>query len=70
MTRICSVFGQIEGVVADAMVEEGKARYIPPEQIPISARYNDAGERAICALVFPSPGVEAEFDFRVEELRA
>lgn len=68
-TNICSIFGQIEGVVADAMVAEGVVRRIEPDMIPPSVRYNEKGERAHCALVF-SPETERAFDERVRRLRA
>lgn len=68
-TNICSIFGQIEGVVADAMVQEGLVRRIEPEDIPATARYNEAGERAHCALVFTIE-TERAFDKRVRDLRA
>lgn len=68
-TNVCSIFGQIEGVVANAMVEEGLVRRIEPDDIPPSVRYNDKGERAHCALVF-STETERAFDLRVAKLRA
>ena len=68
-TNICSIFGQIESVVADLMTQEGKVTKIEPYMIPATARYNDRGEIAHCALVF-SPEAEQEFDRRVAELRA
>jgi hypothetical protein len=68
-TKICSIFGQIEGVVANAMAAEGRVKLISPDMIPPTARYNDKGERAHCALVF-TPATEREFDRRVAELMA
>jgi hypothetical protein len=68
-THIISVFGQIAGIVADAMVVEGKAKRIEPDDIPISVRYNKAGEKAHCALVV-SNEAEAEFDRRRAQLSA
>lgn len=67
-TNICSIFGQIEGVVADAMVKEGTVSRIAPEMIPPTVRFNDKGECAHCALVF-TPEAEREFDRRVAILR-
>lgn len=68
-TQICSIFGQIQGVVADALVAEGKANRIAPEDIPVTARYDEHGTRAHCALVM-TRDVSAEFDRRVAALRA
>lgn len=68
-TNICSIFGQIESVVADQMVAEGHVHRISVEDIPPTARYNDAGEIAHCALVF-TPEMERLFDQRVRNLRA
>lgn len=68
-TNICSIFGQIPGVIADAMVAEGKVRRIEPDAIPVTARYDEHGTRAHCALVF-TPDTEREFDKRVRDLSA
>jgi hypothetical protein len=69
-TNTISVFGQIEGVVADAMAAAGKVvMRIPFEDIPPTVAYNKAGERAHCALVL-TPDMEHEFDQRVRKLRA
>lgn len=67
-TSICSIFGQIESVVADAMVKEGLCNKIDRDMIPESVRWNDRGEIAYCALVF-TPEAERIFDRRVRELR-
>lgn len=67
-TSIVSIFGQIEGVVADAMAAEGLCHQIPLDMIPPTVRYDDLGRPAHCALVF-TPETEAEFDRRVRELR-
>lgn len=40
--NIFSVFGQIEGVVADMMAAEG-VRKIEPDLIPATVLFNDAG---------------------------
>jgi hypothetical protein len=68
-TKIVSIFGQIEGVVAHAMATEGKVHLISPNLIPPTALWDDAGQRASCALVF-TPDAEREFDRRVAALRA
>lgn len=68
-TEIYSVFGQIEGVIADAMVAEGKASRIEPDMIPETVRWNDKGTKAHCALVM-NRQESAEFDRRVAALYA
>lgn len=68
-TKICSIFGQIEGVVADAMVAEGIVRKIEWEDIPASVRYDGAGRQAHCALIFTDAS-ERQFNKRVRDLRA
>lgn len=69
-TTIFSVFGQIEGVVADAMcAEQPSIHRIEFENIPPSVRYNDAGVSAHCALVM-TPEQERDYDRRVADLRA
>lgn len=66
--EIKSIFGQIEGVIADAMAAEGKVHKILPEDIPPTVRWNEKGELAHCALVF-APRTEREFNERVMMLR-
>lgn len=68
-TRIVSIFGQIEGVVADAMAAEKLVTRINVEDIPPTARWDKAGTLAHCALVF-TPETERAFDERVRKLRA
>lgn len=68
-TKIASIFGQIESVVADMMVTEGKCHKIPTDLIPATVRWDDSGRLAHCALVF-TPKTEREFDERVAALRA
>lgn len=68
-TQIFSIFGQIETVVADAMAAEGLCRKIDRDMIPPTARFDDKGNVASCALVL-SPELEAVFNRRVAELYA
>jgi hypothetical protein len=69
-TNIVSVFGQIEGVVADAMTQEQPSIHrIEPDMIPPTVRYDDQGRRAHCALVL-TPEQERDFDRRVAALYA
>jgi hypothetical protein len=68
-TEIYSIFGQIEGVIADEMSKSGKVRAIDWADIPEPMRFDDRGRRAHCALIMNR--VEAaEFDRRVAALRA
>lgn len=50
-TKIYSIFGQIEGCVADAMIDESKCLKIATPDIPVTARYDNKGRLAHCALV-------------------
>lgn len=68
-TEIKTIYGQIEGVVAHAMATEGKVNLIGVQYLPPGHHINDAGEPAVCALVF-TPEAEREFDERVKLLRA
>ena len=68
-TKIISVFGQIEGVVADAMAEEGLVTRIEQRLIPPTVLFNDSGTMAHCALVL-TEAQERMFDQRVAALRA
>lgn len=68
-TTIYSVYGQIEGVVADAMVTEGTCRSIEFDMMPNSQKFNEQGERAHCALIM-TPDNYNEYMERVRALRA
>lgn len=68
-SEIYSIFGQIEGVVADAMAAEGKVSKIQAADIPASALYDERGRKAHCALVM-NRQQSAEFDRRVAALYA
>jgi hypothetical protein len=73
-TQIYSIFGQIEEVVAQAMVDEGVATKIPYDHIPGSARYQrnpltGQDEQAKFAIVLPSNLVNV-FEARIAALRA
>lgn len=67
-TKICSIFGQIEGVVADGMAKEGLVLRIERDMIPPTARWDEQGRLAHCALVF-TRDTEKLFDQRVADLR-
>lgn len=68
--KVYSIFGQINSMVADAMIKEKwVVGVIKGDAIPLSVRYNEFGERAHCALIM-TKGQSEEFDRRVRELRA
>jgi hypothetical protein len=68
-TETFSVFGQIEAVIAEAMIEKYGLYRIPAADIPASVAVNDAGTRARFAVVMPT-NLLPEFNRRVAELRA
>lgn len=69
-TRIYSIFGQIEGVVADEMVaaKGSKIKRVDFDSIPSGYRYQ-GGLKAVCALVMTKKEAR-EFERRVATLRA
>lgn len=69
-TKIFSIFGQIEKVVADAMIEEsgGRLKRIEPDMIPATALYNEQDQRAHYAIVLSNEEA-LTFDRRVRQLR-
>ena len=68
-TKIYSIFGQVEAVVAENMIAEFGACKIEPQDIPETAAVNEAGDRAKFAVVVPAHRVE-EFERRIADLRA
>lgn len=69
-TQIYSIFGQIDGVVAEAMASEGKVRRIERDMIPPTARFDEAtGREALFAIVM-SDEYLMEYNDRVNKLRA
>ena len=73
-TQIFSIFGQIEEVVAQAMIDEGVANKIPFAHIPAEARYQTnpltgQEETAKFAVVMPAALVNV-FNARIAALRA
>lgn len=68
-TEIYSVFGQIEGVVADAMAEEGLVHKIARDMMPATARFDDQGRVAHCAIILNSEML-AVYNRRVADLYA
>lgn len=73
-SQIFSIFGQIEEVIAEAMIAEGSARRIPREEFPDAARHPDvhfdeSGRPAKFAVLMPLQRVR-EFEDRIARLRA
>lgn len=55
--EIYSVFGQIESVAANIMIERGEATRIDADEIPESAMLNKIGQRAQFAVMMPKSSV-------------
>ena len=68
-TEIFSIFGQIDGVVAQMMVDEGKASKIDQDMIPPTALFDGEGRKAQFAIVLPTSRL-GEYERRVRDLRA
>ena len=68
-SEIYSIFGQIDGVVADAMATEGKVTKIEQEMIPPTALYDEKGRKAQFAIVLPTEYL-GEYHKRVRDLYA
>ena len=68
-TEIYSIFGQIDGVVAEAMVQEGKRNRIAQHLIPATVLFDQEGRKAKFAIVVP-PAYLGEFERRIRELAA
>ena len=66
--EVYSIFGQIEKVVAECMIEEGVATKIHFNQIPASAAFNEHGQRAHFAIVIPRELIPA-FEERIKNIR-
>ena len=67
--QIFSIFSQIDGVIADMMVSEGKATKIEQCDIPASALFDDDGRKAFFAIILPVKHL-GEFNRRARDLRA
>lgn len=66
-TEIYSIFGQIEKVAADMMIERGKASKMTVS--PREHKYNDEGKPALMYITIPRKWVH-EFETLIENLRA
>lgn len=74
-SQFISIFGQIEQVVAESMVEEQKVRMVPLTQFPEERMcpgvwVNEHGHRAKFAIQINNTAAKAEFERRVADLRA
>ena len=68
-TEIFSIFGQIDAIVAEQMIEEGKARRIEKDMIPATASVNSEGRPAQFAIVIDR-GYIPELERRTKDLYA
>jgi hypothetical protein len=68
-TEVYSIFGQIEEVAADLLIEKGKANRIAAQDIPSTAMVNDMGQVAKFAIVVPREHIR-EFEETIRKLRA
>ena len=68
-SEIYSIFGQIDGVVAEAMVAEGKASKIEQRSIPPTALLDEQGRKAMFAIVLPREHL-GEYERRLRDLYA
>jgi hypothetical protein len=68
-SEIYSIFGQIDEVVAQSMVDEGKVTKIEPDMIPATMLFDDQDRRAKFAIVLPHAYL-AEYEKRVRDLYA
>lgn len=67
--EIFSVFGQIESVAAEIMIEKGEAKKIDAREIPLSAAFNDHGATAKFAVMM-SKNLVPRFNKLIADLRA
>ena len=67
-TQIWSIYGQIDEIVARAMVKERKFNQVPKEGIPESQLFDGDGNPLKLAVVVPTQYV-AEYEERVAILR-
>ena len=73
--QIISIFGEIDMIVAEQMMAEGKdVRKLAPTEsvslsdIPESVQTNDRGDKVRMVIVMP-PELMMEFERRIEDLR-
>ena len=68
-TEVFSIFGQIEAVAAEIMIERRALRKIAALEIPVSAAFNEFGQRARFAVIVPVQYIP-EFENLIADLRA
>lgn len=68
-SEVFSIFGQIEAVAAEIMIEKGEIVRIPANEIPASVAVNDEGTPARFAVIVPRSRVYA-FNELCANLRA
>lgn len=68
-TKIYSIFGQIEAVAAETLIEQGRATKVAASSIPPTARFNHWRQPALFAVIIPERHV-AEFEQLIRDLRA
>ena len=68
-TEVFSIFGQIEQVAAESMIQRHGLYRIEPADIPETARVNDEGQVAKFAVIMPRRLVW-EFNDTIARLRA
>lgn len=68
-SEIFSIFGQIDAVIAEAMIAEGKATKIEQDMIPASVLYDETGRKAAFAMVIDVKML-GEYHRRVRDLAA
>lgn len=68
-TEIFSIFGQIESVAAQIMIDRGELTKIEPADIPASAAFNEQNQPARFAVIVPADKLRA-FNELIAWLRA
>jgi hypothetical protein len=68
MYKIYSIFGQLDRVAAQILIDEGKATKIDP--VPAYApQFNDIGVPASFAVIIPTKAIDKRFRELIAELR-
>lgn len=68
-TQIFSIFGQCEAAAAQTMIDKYGLHKIEQSEIPPTALFNDAGTKAVFAVVMPAKHL-LEFSKLCADLRA
>lgn len=64
-----SIFGQIEAVAAETMLQQGKGVRIPADQVPASVATNERGDKVRFAVRFTARSQTREFEQLCRDLR-